>query len=260
MKPIEITNLSHTYDGKYRALGNVNFDVKEGRVVAIVGPSGSGKSTFLRVINRLVIPSNPEGSDIGVRVFGQNILTADRSQLTNIRRRIGIVFQQFNLFERQTVVENVLLGRLGYLPSWKGLLYFPKLVYSQEDYELADSILKDVGLESFVLQKVSNLSGGQKQRVAIARALAQQPKIILADEPVSNLDQYLARDILDLLVSAVRKRNLTLLVSLHSLELAKHYADEVVGFFQGQIVYQDSPQKITDKVVERIYGKKQEAN
>jgi len=256
--PIEITNLSHTYDGKYWALENINFKVRAGRVVALVGPSGSGKSTFLRIVNRLVTPSNPGESDVdvGVRVFGQDLLTANRSQLVSIRRRIGIISQQFNLFERQTVVENVLLGRLGYLPSWRGLLYFPRLVYSQKDYELANNILNGVGLGRFEFQRVSNLSGGQKQRVAVARALVQQPKIILADEPVSNLDHYLAMDILDLLVSSVRKRNLTLLVSLHSLELAKQYADEVVGFSKGNIVYHGNPQKVTDGVVERIYGKK----
>jgi len=256
MKLIEIADFSYSYDGKSRVLKNINFEVKKSKVVVIIGPSGSGKSTFLRAINYLITPNKPEGPLGNIKVLGKDVFLADWSQLRDIRRKVGVIFQQFNLFERQTVIENVLLGRLGYLSSWRGLLYFPRLVYSQKDYKLAKQMLKDVGLGQLAFRRTSNLSGGQKQRVAIARALAQQPKIILADEPVSSLDFCLARDIMNLLVSIVRKRNLTLIVSLHSLELAKRYADEVVGFSRGKIVYHGSPHKITNKVIEKIYGKK----
>lgn len=251
MLAIEINNVSCTYGGKLFVLRDVNLNLREREVVALVGPSGVGKSTLLRCVNRLV---RPEQGDI--KVFGKSVMAADRDELRKIRIKIGVIFQQFNLFERQKVIENVLLGRLGYINTWRGLLFFPKLVYSETDYGMAKEVLKEVGLEEFAFKRVFNLSGGQKQRVAIARALVQQPKIILADEPVSNLDSYLAKDIMDILTSIADKRKITILVSLHSLDLAKHYADRVVGLARGRVIYDGSPRKINQQIISKIYGRK----
>lgn len=256
MNFIEATDVFHTYDGKHWVLNGISFGVDKSKVVAIVGPSGSGKSTLLKLINCLILPSSPKGSVGSMKVLGQDAFRANRSQMTQIRRQVGVVFQQFNLFERQSVIENVLLGRLGYISSWRGLLYFPRFVYSAGDYAMAKKALADVGLEGYAPKRASCLSGGQKQRVAIARALVQQSKIILADEPISNLDLYLAKEIMELLVSVARKRKLVLLISLHSLDFAKRYADEIIAFSKGKIVYQGSPRRMNQKVIEEIYGKK----
>ncbi len=251
MNAIEIKNVSFSYESKNYVLKDVSLDVPEREIVALVGPSGVGKSTLLRCINHLIRPTQGD-----ILVFGESIMRADRSQLRKIRTKIGVVFQQFNLFERQTVIENVLLGRLGYISSWKGLLFFPRLVYSEADHELAREVLKEVELEKFADKRVFTLSGGQKQRVAMARALVQQPKIILADEPVSSLDPYLAESIMEMMTSIAGKRKITIVVSLHSLEMARHYADRVVGLSKGKIIYDGNPRKISRETVEKIYGKK----
>lgn len=251
MKAIEIRDLAHTYDGKRFILKDINLEIEAAEIAVMVGPSGVGKSTLLRCINRLTQPTR--GS---VKVFGEEVVSASRIQLRQIRRKIGVIFQQFNLFERQTVIDNVLLGRLGYLDSWRSLLYFPKLVYKDTDYELAKQALKEVDLEEFACQRVINLSGGQKQRVAIARALVQQPKIILADEPVSNLDPYLARDIMFLLTSIAKKKRLTIFASLHSIELAQSYAGRIIGIAQGKIIYDGNPKEINEKTIRKIYERK----
>lgn len=250
MKLLKIDNLSHTFNGKDFILKNINLEVDPGKVIAIIGPSGAGKSTLLYCINRLV-----EASGGSIRVSGQEIISAGRSELRIIRRGIGMIFQQFNLFERQKVIENVLLGRLGYINSWKGLLFFPGLIYSKKDYKIAKEALKEVELEGFEFRRVSSLSGGQKQRVAIAKVLAQQSKIILADEPVSNLDPYLADEIIKLLYNIAHQRRIAIVISLHSLDLAKQYSDRIIGVSKGEIIYYGSSRGLTKKKVREIYGK-----
>lgn len=250
MKAIDIKDLSFSYDGKHMVLKKVNFSVEERQIVALVGPSGVGKSTLLRCINRLIKPTAGE-----VKVLGKNVMAANRSQLREIRRMIGVIFQQFNLFDRQKVIENVLLGRLGYIAGWRSLLFFPKLVYSSSDYQKAEEVLNEVGLKSYANKRVFNLSGGQKQRVAIARALVQQPKIILADEPVSNLDPFLAEEIMKLLTNLAKKKAITIVASLHSLEIARKYSQRLIGMAGGRIIYDGNPKKMTKETIKKIYGK-----
>jgi phosphonate transport system ATP-binding protein len=250
MRLLEIKALSHTFDGSKLVLKNIDLELNEKEVVVVVGPSGVGKSTLLYCVNRLVQPT--EGS---VKVLGREVVSANRTELREIRRSIGMIFQQFNLFDRQTVTENVLLGRLGYINSWKGLLYFPELIYSRSDFRLAKEALSEVGLEEFANKKVGNLSGGQKQRVAIAKTLVQQPRIILADEPVSSLDPYLAEEIMALLASVAHRKKIAVFTSLHSLPLAKKYADRIIGLSRGKMVYQGKPVRMTKKIIEEIYGK-----
>lgn len=250
MKAIEIKNLSFTYDGKHFVLKDVNLEVGEREILALIGPSGVGKSTLLRCINRLIRPTSGD-----IKVFEEDVMSADRSVLRKVRTQIGVIFQQFNLFERQKVIENVVLGRLGYIDSWRGLLFFPKLVYSKNDFFIANEALKEVGLEDYANKRVFNLSGGQKQRVAIARVLTQQPKIILADEPVSSLDPYLAEEIMKLLISAAKKKKITIIASLHSLQIAKKYSDRIIGMLNGKIIYNGSPKKISEIQIKKIYGK-----
>ena len=250
MKLLEIKDLSHTYDGKKFVLKNIDLELNEKEVAVVVGPSGVGKSTLLYCVNRLVQPT--EGS---VKVLGQEVVSADRIELRKIRRSIGMIFQQFNLFERQTVIENVLLGRLGYIDSWRGLLCFPGLVYSETDYELTRETLKMLGLKELASRRLGSLSGGQKQRVAIARVLVQQPKIILADEPTSSLDPYLAQEIMALLTKIAHQKKVTVFASLHSLDLAVKYADRIIGLSKGKIIYKSRPGRLTKKIVREIYGK-----
>lgn len=250
MKAIEIKDLYFTYDGKQSVLNGVNLDIDEREIIALVGPSGVGKSTLLKCINHLIRPTKGD-----IKVFGESIMTADRSELRSIRTKIGVIFQQFNLFDRQKVINNVLLGRLGYISSLRGLLFFPKLVYSESDYEMARNVLDEVGLKEYAEKRVFNLSGGQKQRVAIARALVQQPKIILADEPVSSLDPYLAKEVMSLLVSVSRKRKLTIITSLHSLEIAGIYSSRTIGMSKGKIIFDGDFKNLTQQMIKKIYGK-----
>lgn len=249
MKAIEIRNVSFNYSKK-KVLNSIDLAIEEKEIVALVGPSGVGKSTLLRCINHLIRPTAGD-----IKIFGESIMMADRTALRKIRTKIGVIFQQFNLFDRQKVIDNVLLGRLGYLDTWRGLLFFPKLVYSAEDYQLALTSLAEVGLEEYPQKRVFNLSGGQKQRVAIARALTQQPQIILADEPVSNLDPYLAEEIMKLLITLARKKKITIIASLHSLEIAKKFSDRIIGMSKGKIVYDGIPTKVNPNIIKRIYGK-----
>ena len=244
----EVKNLTKIYDDGTVALRDVSFTVDEGEFLVIIGLSGSGKSTLLRCINRLVEPT--EGQ---ILWNGMDITAADQSQLRQVRRQIGMIFQQFNLVRRSTVLTNVLAGRLGYVNPWGSVLHrFPA-----EERQRAMQALQRVGIADQAHKRADELSGGQQQRVGIARALMQQPHMILADEPVASLDPVLAHSILGYLEQLNQEEHITVLCSLHYLDLVQRYATRVVGLRGGQIVYRGSREDIramTDKEFEEIYG------
>ena len=249
---LEYKNLSKTYPDGTEALRNVSFEVEEGEFLVVIGLSGSGKSTLLRCTNRLIDPT--EGS---ILWDGIDIASLGPKELRPIRRKIGMVFQHFNLVKRMSVLNNVLAGRLGYVNNSSSFLYkFPK-----EDQEKAHKALKRVGLSEQTGKRASELSGGQQQRVGIARALMQEPRIILADEPVASLDPVLAHTILGYLEQLNKEDGITVICSLHYLDLVQRYATRVIGLRNGEVVYRGTGEdirKMTDKEFKEIYGEEAE--
>ena len=245
---LRIVHLTKVYSTGTRALDDVSFEVADGEFLAIIGLSGSGKSTLLRCINRLVEPTSGE-----IWLDDANITVANRRQLRIIRRRIGMVFQQFNLVKRSTVLTNVLAGRLGYTSPWYSLIQH----FSQPDYAAAHKALMRVGIGDKASNRADELSGGQQQRVGIARALMQTPSVILADEPVASLDPVLAHSILGTLEQLNKQDKITVLCSLHHLDLVQRYATRIIGLRDGRIVYQGDRtdiRKLTDAQFKEIYG------
>ena len=244
MAVLEIENLSKMYKS-IPALNDVSLTVKRGEFVAIIGRSGAGKSTLLRCINRMIEP------DAGrVLVDGEDVLKLSPRNLRRMRAKIGMIFQHYNLVYRQTVIENVLHGRLGRKSSLAGLLG----IYSSEEKEHAYEVIVRLGLEHQMHKRCDELSGGQKQRVGIARALVQDPRIILCDEPISSLDPGSSKIIMDQLHRICRDTNMSILVNLHQVDVAVRYADRIIGVKEGCIVYNGSPKKLSKKVVAEIYG------
>jgi len=240
---IAVRGLSKTYAAGVRALNDVNIEVAAGEFLVILGPSGAGKSTLLRCINRLVDPSAGEVLHNGQAVSG------NRSELRALRRQFGMVFQQFNLVKRLSVLTNVLTGRLGYHSLWRSLAYsFP-----EADKRIAIECLARVAMDHKAFQRADTLSGGEQQRVAIARALAQQPTVILADEPVASLDPKIARQVLGYLREAARELGITVLCNLHQVEYAKEFSERVVGMSRGSVVFEGPPAQLTDEILHRIY-------
>ena len=212
---LEIKNLSKVYDDGTKALNDVSFNVPDGEFLVIIGLSGSGKSTMLRCINRLVEPTSGQ-----VILDGVDITAASQKDLRLIRRDIGMIFQHFNLVKRSSVMKNVMAGRLGYVNPWLSMLgIFPK-----EEKERARDALELVGISEKAKTRADSLSGGQQQRVGIARALMQEPKLLLADEPVSALDPATSHSVLNYLEQINKKKNVTVICSLHFLSLARTYA------------------------------------
>ena len=242
---IEVRGLSVVRPPATVALDGVDLTVEPAEFVVIIGRSGAGKTTFLRSINRLVEPTAG-----AIAVDGQPVTGADARALREIRRRIGMIFQQFNLVRRASVLENVLAGRLGYLPAWPTLLgRFPR-----RDRQLALECLGQVGLADLADRRADTLSGGEQQRVAIARALAQRPRVILADEPTASLDPHLAANIMEILRAINRDQGITLVVSQHQLETALAYGTRVVGFRAGRIRFDGPPPAVTPEVARAVYG------
>ncbi|MFH1514848.1 MAG: phosphonate ABC transporter ATP-binding protein [bacterium] len=242
----------HKYfnDGAVHALKNVNVTINDGEFVAIIGSSGAGKSTFLRSINRLIEPEK------GSRIFidGTEVTSLNLNQIVKVRRKIGFIFQQFNLVDKLNVLQNVLTGRVGFNPVYKTMLG----QFSRNDLEIAVRFIREVGLIDKLYTRSDNLSGGQQQRVAIARAMAQEPSIILADEPMASLDPKLSQVILGLLKKFNQEQGITVLVNLHVLELALQYADRILGFKHGELVFDGAPNDLNKANIENIYSAKVE--
>ncbi len=241
---LEIHNLSKDYRG-VPALIDVNLEVKKGEFVAIIGRSGAGKSTLLRCVNRMVEPSAGR-----VEFEGRDVLSLSRRSLRAFRTRVGMIFQHYNLVPRLTVAENVLHGRLGFKPSWAGLLG----LYSESEKRRAWDLLVQLDLQTQVHQRCDLLSGGQKQRVGIARALIQDPRLILCDEPIASLDPGSAKVIMDHLRRIADESGITIVINLHQVDVAVQYADRVVGIRAGRVEYDGSPKKLNKKTVSHIYG------
>jgi phosphonate transport system ATP-binding protein len=246
---LSVRRLTKVYEGGVVALSDVTFDVPRGQFLAVIGLSGSGKSTLLRCINRLVEPTS------GQVLWGDlDITAAPQEDLRRIRRRIGMVFQHFNLVHRSSVLTNVLAGRLGYVnPAWSLVNRFPAA-----DVEKAMHQLERVGIPDKARQRADELSGGQQQRVGVARALMQDPEIILADEPVASLDPVLAHSLMQHLEKINKEDGVTVLCSLHFLDLVHRYADRAIALNEGRLVFDGLPKEIDDRRFKEIYGKEAE--
>ncbi|HUV15218.1 MAG TPA: phosphonate ABC transporter ATP-binding protein [Pelolinea sp.] len=245
---LEIKNLTKVYDDGTVALKNVSFNVKDGEFLVVIGLSGSGKSTLLRCINRLI---NPTEGDIIWN--GINLSKLEGAELRMARRKIGMIFQHFNLVRRSSVYHNVISGRLGYTKTIQSMLGR----FSGEDIKKAENVVQRLGITDQVHKRSDELSGGQQQRVGIARALMQEPELILADEPVASLDPVLAHSILGILERLNQEDGITVICSLHYLDLVQRYASSVVGLKEGEIVYQGTKkdiQALTDEEFKKIYG------
>jgi len=246
---LKVEHLSKTYPNGTQALKDVNFEVDDGEFLAVIGLSGSGKSTLLRCINRLIEPTSGK-----IYWNDLDITAASTSEMRKIRRQIGMVFQQFNLVKRSSVMTNVLTGRLGYVGTLPSSLH----MFSAADQQKAIDSLEQVGLEDKAHVRADSLSGGQQQRVGIARALMQDPKLILADEPVASLDPVLAHSILKYLEQLNKERGITVLCSLHFLDLVHRYATRAIALKDGVVVFQGLPKEIDDAQFKAIYGKEAE--
>jgi phosphonate transport system ATP-binding protein len=241
---IRICGLRKVFPPNTVALDGVDLEIRPGEFVMIIGQSGAGKSTLLRCLNRLI---EPTAGEIGLN--GSLVTGAAPEALRAVRRQMGMIFQQFNLVKRASVMGNVLAGRLGHVPGLPSLFgRFPR-----KDRELALACLRLVGMEEFAERRADRLSGGEQQRVAIARALTQEPKVILADEPTASLDPMLTESIMGILQRINRERGLTLVVSQHMLETALSYGTRIVGLRQGRVAFDGPPEAITPEVVQAIY-------
>jgi phosphonate transport system ATP-binding protein len=241
---LRIENLVKEYPGGIRALEDVSIEVRDGEFVVLIGLSGSGKSTLLRCINRLVEPTSGR-----ILLDDLDISAARASDLRKVRRNIGMIFQQFNLVKRSSVLTNVLTGRLGYVSQWQSLLAH----FGEEDYRRALVNLERVGLRDRAHQRADRLSGGQQQRVAIARALMQEPKIMLADEPVASLDPATSHSVLKYL-QQINREGMTVICSLHFLSLARTYGTRVIALKAGRLMFDGKPSEIDAERFRSIYG------
>jgi phosphonate transport system ATP-binding protein len=246
---LRVENLTKVFPDGTVAVKDVSFRVKDGEFLAIIGLSGSGKSTLLRCINRLIDPT--EGR---VLWDDTDITAAEGKELRHIRRQIGMIFQQFNLVMRSSVMTNVLSGRLGYANPWLSLVGS----FSSKDRQRAVAALDRVGIREKANNRADQLSGGQQQRVGIARALMQEPQLMLADEPVASLDPVLAHSILQYLELLNQQDGITVLCSLHFLDLVHRYATRVIGLKDGELVFDGLPAELTRERFKEVYGEEAE--
>ncbi|MGJ0845567.1 phosphonate ABC transporter ATP-binding protein [Tissierella praeacuta] len=241
---LKLENVMVSYDGNVLALENANVEVEQGEFVGIIGSSGSGKSTMLKTINLLVRPINGK-----IYIDNVDITKLNNYDLRTMRRGIGFIFQDYNLIDRSSVLDNVLMGRLGYKSSFKSIFG----IFNEEDYERANRALNQVGLSEKIFERADQLSGGQKQRVAIAKTLCQRPKIILADEPVASLDISSSQTIMNYFKTINEKKNITILINLHDVNLAKRYCNRIIALKKGKILFDGRAGDLDDKILKGIY-------
>ena len=242
---LRLVGLSKRYKTGDRALKCIDLEVPDGQVMALIGPSGAGKSTLIRCINRLVEPTS--GS---VYLNDEELTALSQGQLRKARRRMGMIFQEYALVERLTVMEHVLSGRLGYVGFWRS--YFRR--FPQSDIDEVFRLLTRVGLDHMVDKRADELSGGQRQRVGICRALVQNPELLLVDEPTASLDPKTSRQIMRLIVELCEERNLSAIINIHDVLLAQKFSKRIVGLDEGAIVYDGPPDGLTAEVLTEIYG------
>ena len=242
---LQLTELTKKYNTGELALKGVTLEIPKGQVLALIGPSGAGKSTLIRCVNRLVQPTS--GS---VVLKGMELTKLSSSALRKARRRMGMIFQEYALVERLTVMENVLSGRLGYVGFWRSYLRKFPSADVQEAYRLLDR----VGLKHMADKRADELSGGQRQRVGICRALIQDPDLLLVDEPTASLDPKTSRQIMRLIQELCSERGLTAIINIHDVFLAQMFSQRVVGLELGSVVYDGTPEGLTAEVLTRIYG------
>jgi phosphonate transport system ATP-binding protein len=242
---LRLTNLVKQYRTGDRALKGITLEVPDGQVMALIGPSGAGKSTLIRCVNRLVEPTSGQ-----VHLNELELTTLNQGQLRKARRRMGMIFQEYALVERLTVMENALSGRLGYVGFWRS--YFRK--FPQSDIDEAFRLLQRVGLDHMCDKRADELSGGQRQRVGICRALIQNPELLLVDEPTASLDPKTSRQIMRLIRELCAERKLSAIINIHDVLLAQMFSERIVGLQLGEIVYDGPPDGLTPDVLTQIYG------
>ena len=242
---LQLQKLTKRYPTGDLALSDVDLEIPMGQVMALIGPSGAGKSTLIRSINRLVEPTS--GAAI---LDGENLTTLSARNLRKARRRMGMIFQEYALVERLSVMENVLSGQLGYVGFWRSFLRkFPQSTINE-----AFRLLERVGLEHMADKRADQLSGGQRQRVGIARALIQDPKLLLVDEPTASLDPKTSRQIMRLICELCDERGLSAIINIHDVALAKMFVPRVIGLKLGKMVFDGGPNDLTPDVLTDIYG------
>ncbi len=242
---ISVQDVYVTYEKRTPALRGVSLDLHEGEFVGIIGLSGSGKSTLLKTLNGLVSPSKGR-----VFVDEKDVSRLKGKELRELRRGIGFVFQEFNLVDRSSVLENVLIGRLGYRSSLKSFFG----IFEEEDYLLAKESLETVGLKGKIFVRGDQLSGGQKQRVAIAKTLAQEPRVILGDEPVASLDQNSGKAVMDTFRRIQQEYGISVIVNLHDVDLARKYCQRLIGLKDGRICFDQKTEEISDADITELYS------
>lgn len=245
MALLELSSVSKEYVKGKKALSDVSFSVEEGEFISIIGKSGAGKSTLLRCINRMIEPT--EGK---VAFDGVNTDDLKKKELRELRRKIGMIFQHYNLVNRLNVLNNTCHGRLGYTGTLRGMVG----AFTNEDKENAVNILTQLGLSEQIYQRCDQLSGGQKQRVGIARALLQNPKLILCDEPIASLDPSSSRVIMEYLKDINKNMGITVVCNLHQVDVALRYSHRIIGMSNGEVVFDGPPSALTEEKIHEIYG------
>ncbi|MGL1930727.1 MAG: phosphonate ABC transporter ATP-binding protein [Desulfotalea sp.] len=248
---IQTKNLCKVYPNGTQAVSDINLTIHSSDFISIIGPSGAGKSSLLRIMNRLVRPTS--GS---INLYGEDITNVSGKKIRKVRNKVGMIFQQFHLVRRLTVLDNVLIGRLKFATTTTQKGKSLCRVFSQDNRDFAFECLKQVGIEQLAFQRADTLSGGQQQRVAIARTLAQEPDVFLADEPIASLDPHSAEVVMNLLEEIHEVRNIPVLVNLHHIDFAKRYGKRIIGMRKGSVVFDGTPTELVEDEITNIYGAK----